>query len=242
MAGEDNNAEGWNIFTECATGANGAAGKICELRGTTNGGLHFGAYALPPVFTMCSVTRYSGYFKEVILAGPGEFVHGHSQGFPGVAYYDYDEMTEWNNESVAVDTDWLIFCGQNAAPWHFFANGQSVGTVNSGSTVETSSILGVNYCDWWQDWPCDKSDFGMIEIAIWYRTLSQEEILGMYRFYSDMLANGNTGKTPDARSSTQYLPSFVSQRRESQGITQAASSASCHDILIDRGFIMALTC
>ena len=143
---------------------------------------------------MCSVTRYSGYFKNLVLGGPGFFAHGHSRGFPGVAEYDYNYMTLWNNDSLAVDTDWLIFCGQNAAPWHFFANGQSVGMVDSGPTIWTGSDFGVNYCDQSRDWPCDYSDFGLMEIAIWNRTLSQEEILGMHSFYAGMLADGNTGE------------------------------------------------
>jgi hypothetical protein len=196
IVGGDNNAAGWNIFQECATGANGAAGKICELRGTTRGELYFGDSALPPVFTMCSVTRYAGYFKGRILAGPGNFAHGHYGGYVGVAEYGYTLMSDWRNKSLAFDTDWLIFCGQNAAPWRFFANGQSVGIVDSEPPMRTESRLGVNHCEYWNGWYCDylNTDFGIMEIAIWNRTLSQDEILTMHMFYSDMLAHGNTGE------------------------------------------------
>lgn len=148
---------------------------------------------LPPVFTMCSVARFAGYWKGLIVAGPSRFIHGHSQNRTGVAYYDNVSMTIPDSKIPAVDTDWLIFCGQNAAPWHFIANGQSVGTKDSGTTIAGARDLGVNYCPSVGDWPCDKSDFGIVEVAIWNRTLSKGEILSMQHYYSDMLATGNLG-------------------------------------------------
>ena len=148
---------------------------------------------LPPVFTMCSVARFAGYWKGLIVAGPSRFIHGHSQNRTGVAYYDNVSMTIPDSKIPAVDTDWLIFCGQNAAPWHFIANGQSVGKKDSGTTIAGARDLGVNYCPSVGDWPCDKSDFGIVEVAIWNRTLSKGEILSMQHYYSDMLATGNLG-------------------------------------------------
>jgi hypothetical protein len=196
IAGGDNDAEGRNIFEECATGANGAAGKICELRGTvgmTNGELYFGDSALPQEFTMCSVTRYAGFFKGLILAGPRNFAHGHSGGQVGVARYSLSIMTDMYNQVPALDTDWLIFCGQNGAPWRFLANGQFVRVFDARTTLNPGSGLGVNHCDYWNGWYCDRSDFGIMEIAIWNRLLSQEEMLRMHRFYSDVLVHGNAG-------------------------------------------------
>jgi len=152
---------------------------------------------------MCSVTRYAGYFKGRILTGPGNFAHGHYGGYVGVAEYGYTLMSDWRNKSLAFDTDWLIFCGQNAAPWRFFANGQSVGIVDSEPPMRTESRLGVNHCEYWNGWYCDylNTDFGIMEIAIWNRTLSQDEILTMHMFYSDMLAHGNTAAVNSGASS-----------------------------------------
>ena len=191
-AGGNEYAESLNIFTECSAGANGAGGKVCELRGTTNSRLYFGPNALPEVFTMCSVTRYAGIFKKAILSGPGRFYHGHYYGSTGVAQYD-KWMTNRDNRIPAVETDWLIFCGQNAAPWHFYANGEPVGIINSGITFSGNIDLGINVCFN----GCEFSDFGIVELAIWNRTLSRDEILSMNRFYSNMLAAGNLGETSD---------------------------------------------
>ena len=190
VAGGNSNAVGEGIFTECLTGANGAAGRICELRGTVDSLLDFGASALPDVFTMCTVTRYAGYFQNQIIKG-SDFLHGHDRGNTGVAYY-WENMTNWNNKFLAVNTDWLIFCGQNAAPWHFLANGQSVGTLGSGPKPAGGIQIGVNICPG-PGWDRGPSDFGITEIAIWNRTLSQDELSSMSRYYSDMLANGNLG-------------------------------------------------
>ncbi len=113
-----------------------------------------------------------------------------------MAQYGYTLVPDWRNKSLAFDTDWLIFCGQNAAPWKFFANGQPVEMVGSEPSMSTESKLVVNRCEYWNGWYCDnfKSDFGIMEIAIWDRVLSQEEMLWMHRFYSDVLAHGNTGE------------------------------------------------
>ena len=132
-AGGNRSAVGRDVFTDCITGANGAAGRVCELRGTFYSWLDFGASALPYEFTMCTVTRYAGPMRRQIITGPYGFYHDHNYGSKGVAFY-FEDMTNWNNNIPALDTDWLIFCGQNAAPWHFLANSQSVGTLGSGTT------------------------------------------------------------------------------------------------------------
>lgn len=192
-AGMNQVAYGWNIVPVCTTGANGAAGEVCELRGSTSSGIYFGWSALPAVFTMCSVTRYAGDEKKAVLTGTNYLAHGHFNGHTGVATYGFTEMTKPYNQTSANDTDWLIFCGQNAAPWRFLANGQSVGTIHTGSTKMSGNQLGINYCGAsYESWPCEYSDFGIMEIAIWDRTLSKDELLSMRDFYSGILASNST--------------------------------------------------
>ena len=203
-------AAGFGVYAKCSTGPSGASGEICELRGTTLSWLYFGESALPTVFTMCSVTRYAGYWKGHIITGHPNIIHGHSNGTAGTAHYDNVRMTFPGIQVPAVDTDWLIFCGQNAAPWHFYANGQPVGIVNSGTTVAGGNALGVNYCPPGVDWTCNRSDFGIVEIAIWNRTLSQDEIMDVQDYFSDMIVTSNAGETPiialvRARSSLCFL-------------------------------------
>jgi hypothetical protein len=189
--GSKQDTYGWNIVPVCTTGANGAAGEVCELRGSISSGVYFGSSALPSVFTMCSVTRYAGDKKTAVLTGSYFLAHGHFYGHSGVAIYAFSEMTDSDNRIPANDTDWLIFCGQNAAPWRFLANGQPVGTIHTGSTKMSSYELGINYCG--QGFPCEYSDFGVMEIAIWDRTLSKDELLSMHDFYSGILAANGTG-------------------------------------------------
>ena len=202
-------AAGFGVYAKCSTGPSGASGEICELRGTTLSWLYFGESALPTVFTMCSVTRYAGYWKGHIITGHPNIIHGHSNGTAGTAHYDNARMTFPGIQVPAVDTDWLIFCGQNAAPWHFYANGQPVGIVNSGTTVAGGNALGVNYCPPGVDWTCNRSDFGIVEIAIWNRTLSQNEIIDVQNYFSDMIVTSNAGEIHYCFGESYYFSMFV---------------------------------
>jgi hypothetical protein len=189
--GMNNDTRGSGISTPCIPKRNGASAWICQLQGTKDSWLHFGNAALPPVFTMCTVTRYAGNVTGEVLAGPN-FFHGHSQGYTGVANYDNRMMTNSNNNVTSSHTNWLILCGQNAAPWHFVANSRSVGTARSYDSISGGHDLGVNIC--LDGWPCNSSDFAIMEIAIWNKTLSQDEIWIMNNYYSNILTPNNIGK------------------------------------------------
>jgi hypothetical protein len=189
--GGNNNARGSGISTDCISNANGAAGIICQLRGTVGSWLYFGDAALPSVFTMCTVSRYAGNATGEILAGPN-FFHGHSHGHTSVASYDNMIMTAQNSNITSKTNDWLVFCGQNAAPWHFYANGKSVGRVKSSDGIKGGNDIGINICQ--SKWPCNSSDFAIMEIAIWNLTLSLEEIWTVNDFYWNVLSPNKIGK------------------------------------------------
>jgi hypothetical protein len=193
LAGSNSNTFGINISAQCITGANGAVGKVCELGGTEESMIYFGESALPAKYTLCTVSRYAGRRRQRIFSGssPHEWFHGHANGYKGIAHYD-QWMTDQENNTPENDTDWLIFCGQNSVPWHFFANGRSVGTIHSGAGVDGGIDFGVNRCLPGQS-SCNQSDFAIMEVAIWNRSLSKNEMLEMNTFYANMLATSNLG-------------------------------------------------
>ena len=66
----------------------GAANEVLALSGTTSSVIHFGP-VIQSVFTMCSVTRYTGGAKGRILQGSNtNWLHGHDHGKAGVAFYE----------------------------------------------------------------------------------------------------------------------------------------------------------
>ena len=75
---------------------------------------------------------------------------------------------------------WLIFCGQNAAPNLFYADGRSVGlsTAKGGLGGVELAINGQSCCG---------SDWAAMEISIWQRPLSQAELLAVSNYYSSIL-------------------------------------------------------
>ena len=178
-------ASGSGFSTQCLTNANGAQARTCEVRGTTSSMLRFGAGSIPSTFTLCTVSRYAGPNRERIFNGAGNWLHGYSHGFTGVAHYDAFK-TNANNAIPSTPTDWLVFCGQNADPYKFYANGQSVGTDIGGTGGIEMGVndptLGCPACG------AEVSDFAIAEVTVWDRALSEAEIQSVSSYYLGVLA------------------------------------------------------
>ena len=181
VSGNQHNAKGAGsgFSTGCDNDQNGAAGTVCSVRGSTTSQLNFGPSSVPTTFTICSVTRYTGVHKGRILNGDGNWLHGHWSGNIGVAYYD-----AWKTGSataIAIQpTDWLLFCGQNAPPGLFLANGVPVGNGAGGGTGNIAmgvNVLGVIG-------PSELSDWAIAEISVWNRALSDYELETVLTYYS----------------------------------------------------------
>jgi DNA-binding beta-propeller fold protein YncE len=180
-AGPGSNAtgSGSGFSKTCRTNVNGASGRVCEVSGTTASVLHFGA--MPSSYTLCTVARYTGTSKKRIFTtdcASINWLHGFWESKRGVAYNE-NWMTSSSNSIPAVETDWLVFCGQNQMPRVHYANDVSVGLGLGG---EGNFNFGVNLCN------SEKSDFAIMEIAIWFRPLSEEEIRTVSSIYRAVLS------------------------------------------------------
>ena len=105
----------------CARG-NGADALVCFVQGSVDSTLDF--HSIPPISTVCSVTRYTGTDNQdkILQSGSG-WLHGHSKGLVGVANYS----SGWRTPQLSIvpsdlSTSWLIRCGENSAPNAFYAN------------------------------------------------------------------------------------------------------------------------
>ena len=85
---------------------------------------------VPSVFTVCSLTRYTGGTKRRILNAQNNWLHGHWNGMTGVAYYE--GWKTGTNNRINPNTNWVAMCGQNGAPNLKLVNGASVGTSPGG--------------------------------------------------------------------------------------------------------------
>lgn len=167
-------------FTKaCETSTNREAGEVCSVRGGTNSQVVFGAGTIPPTFTICSVARYNGPSRGRIFVGDGNWLHGHWYGQVGVAYYEGWMTSPWTQIAVQ-QTDWIVMCGQNAAPYYFLAD--RVPASNGGGGGAGNRNLGINSLG------CcgrsEASDWAVAEVSVWNRALSSDELEDIAAFYA----------------------------------------------------------
>ena len=169
---------GSGFSTGCDTDQNGAAGNVCSVRGAPASAITFGPGSVPATFTICSISRYAGRNTGRILAGDGNWLHGHWSANVGVAYYEGWKTGAATAISVK-PTDWILFCGQNAAPGIFLANGVPVGNGAGGGNGNIA--FGVN------ELGCcgrsEASDWAIAEISVWNRALSADELETVLTYY-----------------------------------------------------------
>jgi len=131
---------------------NGAATPVAFVGGGVNVKMQWGALSVPLRFTICSVTRYSGENRNMILGCAGNtlgdlnFIHGHANGIAGATRYgDNGDATNWSPVSISPNTNWVVVCGRNTVA----ANSTSVivnGVVRASAVVQggSSCALGIN--------------------------------------------------------------------------------------------------
>jgi DNA-binding beta-propeller fold protein YncE len=190
-AGPGTNAagSGSGFSSACRSNQNGASGRVCEVSGSTASVLDFGV--MPTSYTMCSVARYAGNSRQRIFTAnycrsSRNWLHGFHNSQRGVAY-DANWMT--SGTSLVSGTDWLVFCGQNQAPNAYFANGMSVGAGAGGQ--QGGFYFGVNnYCggSCCGESGVELSDFAIMEVSIWFRPLTVEEIRTVSSIYRAILS------------------------------------------------------
>ena len=150
----------------------GALGVVTALEGTTADSINFGN-VIKNVFTICSVTRYTGGAKGRLLNGKGlNWLHGHYWGKAGVAYYN-KWVTKGGGTNVAPVTDWVVMCGSNAGSQLKLLNGVDKGTANGGQGGVNLWVNGGGYM------PGESSDFAIAEVMVWDRGLTSEEMYGV---------------------------------------------------------------
>ena len=158
-------------FTSSNNIGNGSISNISALEGTILSSISFGN-VIENDFTICSITRYTGDTNQNrILTDPNGWSHGHHSSGTGVAYYG-SWMTA-QQDHVVPDTNWVVMCGTNSGSNLKLVNGINVGT-STGGGGSTSLFINPKNSD--NPWNMPGSDFAIIELAIWPRGLTEEEI------------------------------------------------------------------
>jgi len=114
-----------NIQTGYGNG-NGAAASLHSMCGSTSATVQWPAFPMLS-YSLCSITRYSSLTSmQRILSSintDNSFVHGHSGGNRGYAYYG--GSTVYAGFSTGTKTDWVVLCGSTGTdtPNNILVNG-----------------------------------------------------------------------------------------------------------------------
>ena len=142
---------------------NGAAKPVAYLVGNTHTGIDFGKI-MKPAFTICSVTRYvqGGQHQRILTNNNPNFLHGHWHQKAGLAYYN-----AWvTDHQGSGDTDWLVMCGNSQGVVFAGEERKNIGTRKAAVHQEFHLYINKN----------EVSDFGVMEVIVWDRALSQDEM------------------------------------------------------------------
>ena len=171
-------AAGGSGHSRVCKAGNGAVNSVCAVQGSTLSSVTMPAGGVPSTFTMCSVSRYTGGSSGRIINGALNFIHGHWGGRAGVAHYN-QWLTAYSTPVFITPTNWLVMCGQNAAPNLVTANGVSVAT-SASSAIMTQ--VGINAVGAYGGGG-SVSDWAVLELSIWNRSLSAAEIKAVNGYY-----------------------------------------------------------
>lgn len=156
----------------------GASQPVKYINGSQKSAFRFGTI-LNGNFTICSVTRYTGNVMGRLLRGTDtNFLHGHWNGNSGVAYY-----SNWvtNPRRNANSKNWVVLCGGIQSSFLM-----ETGKVINGALQVQGLAANVGGCCW-ADEP---SEWAVMELAVWNRKLSDQEMQTAAAFFQWKLEAG----------------------------------------------------
>ena len=161
----------------------GAKFPVAYLAGDVHTGYDFGQI-MKPDFTICSVTRYvdGGVQKRVLQHNHSNWLHGHWAGKVGVTYYNTWVHSEGQHTGL---TDWLVMCGNSAG---VVLRGQEKKNVGHHAAVKSNgdAHLYINNGHF-----MESSDFGVMEVIVWNRALSEDEMWTSMEYLNSKLSGAS---------------------------------------------------
>ena len=180
---------GGTVTVGSVTG-NGAGWSIPYVGGTTSTLISWPAVSIPPTFTICSITRYTGGQSQRILTceAPTNWLHGHLTGNAGAVFYT--GSTALLSYSISTRTNWVIACGRNTA------TAGAAGVIVNG-VVTANAFGGSGNCRLtMHGWDTSqRSDWQLSRLYVWNTHLSNTVFAeASARLNSFVLTNPDTGQ------------------------------------------------
>jgi hypothetical protein len=177
-----------NDWTAAASGTwlvenepgNGATGNVSYVAGGVNSWISFAE--LWSTFTVCVISRYTGGWMDRLLSGRnGNWFLGHAQARAGVFLtgergwvFDYNQ--DISSRLGISKHNWVYICGSSSLT---YVNG-----VRMGGGGEPPLLVNINLPGpYWTN-----SDFGIAELILWDRQLSEAEIIAVQAYQAQLLS------------------------------------------------------
>jgi len=186
LSGNERHANTYgNIIKENGNG-NGANGEnITYLKGNTSAYVNFPDNNIPEIYTILSITRYSGPTKARVLGSSNKnWLHGHHGTRRGVCHYD-----AWKTpyEFYGNTDDWLLCIGRNnySTPNNIIVDGVGIGN-NTGGVGNFTLTINNSYSEF--------SDWSFSCVFIWNIHLTDEECFKLNNLFQSFLNKGGSIK------------------------------------------------
>ncbi|CAE7226203.1 unnamed protein product, partial [Symbiodinium pilosum] len=156
----------------------GARKPVAYLAGSTGAGYDFGRI-MKRDYSICSISRYTGRNKRRILqAGHPNFLHGHWAHRAGVAHYG----TWVTSHEGPASEDWIALCGNRAG---LVFRGRE--KISNGRQPGAASDFHLYINEGRHEF----SDFGVMEVIVWDRLLTEDEMLTTMEYLNWKLEHGS---------------------------------------------------
>lgn len=191
---------GFTTGTHYAFQDRAITGTTRALYGTTAQSIDFGS-VLGEVFTLCSVTRYAGGTRRRILEGKDtNWLHGHWNGQAGSIFYAgfktaprsgntfenfgsslgarlAEEYVQGVTPNYQQKSEWVVACTTGARGGEVVNTNKMVllNGIDFGNGVLYSSSYETGFR---VNGGGETSDFGIVEVVVWDRALSDSELQG----------------------------------------------------------------
>lgn len=219
----------------------GASMPVVYISGSTSEQFTFGTI-LSDTMSLCSITRYidTAVQGRILLGSDTNLLHGHWQGFVGAVYYDTwmtappqpsggtvagisAAVSPTRSTTGLGSTNWLVLCSARRAPI-VYDNSQNVG-IQQLHAAQGLSINQGGCC-----WTTDQSNWAVMEVIAWNRTLSKVE-LSLAGAYLQWKLEAGTSRAPAGRDPYPIMPPELPQKDNLEAWYKNA------DMLSENGFL-----
>ena len=196
------------VATGSAMG-NGASAYVDYISGNNATSVQWPVGSLPTLFTLCTVTRYTGNRKygRIIQGITTSIALGHWGVKRGIVFFSNSYKTQLT-VSVGTLTNWLVVCGKNddvSVSGSVLLDGVASGIATGSGTISSNSALGINY----GTALAESSDFAFSSLLIWNKTLSDSQMVSVSTQLLQML-NPSTGSFGASMCTSSSCPAGLS--------------------------------